>query len=375
MRTVWSRHPLLLSAVALLTLVLIAIGWRLLPEEQAGKDSAPVPVSVATAQRTTVPVFLSGVGTVTSPHEVVVRPQIDGQLMTLHFTEGQHVSKGDLLATLDDRTIRAQLARARAELTRLQVQLATAEQDLRRFRELEQEDAITAQAVEQQVAKLADTRAAIDAARAGVAEAETTLAHTRITSPARGRTGLRRVDAGNIVRASDTNGIVTVTQTDPLDVIFTLPQEAVGLLSGLADKAVVDIVDNGKVPVASGTLSTIDNRIDTASGTIRLRASFANGDNRLWPGQFVNVRLHAGQRQDVLVVPVQAIQRGRDGTFVYRVQAGKADKARVTIAHENDELAIIGTGLTAGDTVVTDGQLRLRPGSRVTTGDKANAPR
>lgn len=355
--------------------VLVVTGWRLLPGDTQKKDAPPVPVAVATAEHRNVPVFLTGLGTVTSPHEVVVRSRIDGQLMSLHFREGQQVQKGDLLATLDDRTLRAQLDRARAELSRLQVQLQTASQDLQRYRELEKEDAVTAQAVEQQAAKLADTRAAIKAAQAGVSETATALAYTRITSPARGRTGLRRVDAGNLVRASDTEGIVTVTQTDPVDVIFSLPQASVSLLPELAADAVADIISDNDTVIATGVLATIDNRIDTASGTIRLRASFTNTDNRLWPGQSVNVRLHAGERKDALIVPLSAIQRGRDGTFVYRVREGKADVAPVTIAHENDSIAVIGAGLMAGESVVTDGQLRLRPGSRVTTGNKAHAPR
>lgn len=375
MTRLWQRYPRLTLATVAIIMLLLLIGWRLMPGDAPKKDSAPVPVATATATRTDVPVFLTGLGTVNSPHEVVVRPRIDGQLMSLHFHEGQQVQKGDLLATLDDRTIRAQLARVRAELARLQVQLKTANQDLQRFRELAKEDAITAQAVEQQEARLAETRAAIDAARASVAEAETALAYTRITSPARGRTGLRRVDAGNIVRASDVDGIVTVTQTDPLDVIFTLPQASVGLLPALAGKANVEIIDGNKTVVANGKLTTIDNRIDTASGTIRLRASFTNDENRLWPGQFVTVRLHAGLQHDALVVPVKAVQRGREDTFVYRVRDNKAERATVTIAFENDTLAVIGTGLSAGDTVVTDGQLRLRPGTRVSTGDKPNAPR
>lgn len=375
MSTPWSRHPRLALAAAIAVAVLLALGWRLLPGKAEKKETPPVPVSVATAEHGTVPVFLTGLGTVTSPHEVVVRSRVDGQLMSLHFREGQLVQKGDLLATLDDRILRAQLERAKAELARLQVQLQTASQDLQRYRELEKEDAVTAQAVEQQAAKLADTRAAINAAQASVNETATALAYTRITSPARGRTGLRRVDAGNLVRASDTEGIVTVTQTDPVDVIFNLPQASLGLLRGLAADAVVDIISDNDTVLATGTLTTLDNRIDAASGTLRLRATFANAGQQLWPGQSVNVRLHAGQRKDALVVPLSAVQRGRNGTFVYRVREGKADVAPVTLAFENDRVAVIAAGLMAGDSVVTDGQLRLRPGSRVTTGNKADAPR
>ena len=375
MSTPWSRHPRLAIAAVIAVAALLVLGWRLLPGKAEKKEAPPVPVAMATAERGSVPVFLTGLGTVTSPHEVVVRTRVDGQLMSLHFQEGQLVQKGDLLATLDDRTLRAQLDRAKAELTRLQVQLQTASQDLQRYRELEKEDAVTAQAVEQQVAKLADTRAAITAAQAGVNEMATALDYTRITSPARGRTGLRRVDAGNLVRASDTEGIVTVTQTDPVDVIFSLPQASLSLLQGLAANTVVDIISDNETILVAGTLATIDNRIDPASGTLRLRATFANPGGQLWPGQSVNVRLHAGQRKDALVVPLSAVQRGRDGTFVYRVRDGKADVAPVTIAFENDRVAVIAAGLMAGDSVVTDGQLRLRPGSRVTTGNKADAPR
>lgn len=375
MSTPWSRHPRLVLAAAIALAVLLTLGWRLLPGKAEKKEAPPVPVAVTTAERGTVPVFLTGLGTVTSPHEVVVRPRVDGQLMSLHFQEGQLVQQGDLLATLDDRILRAQLDRAKADLARLQVQLQTASQDLQRYRELEKEDAVTAQAVEQQAAKLADTRAAITAAQAGVNETATALGYTRITSPARGRTGLRRVDAGNLVRASDMEGIVTVTQTDPVDVIFSLPQMSLGLLQGLAADAVVDIIADNDTVLATGTLTTIDNRIDAASGTLRLRATFANPEQQLWPGQSVNVRLQAGLRKDVLVVPLSAVQRGRDGTFVYRVRDGKADVAPVSLAYENDRVAVIAAGLMTGDSVVTDGQLRLRPGSRVTTGDKADAPR
>ncbi len=378
MMMLWRRHPGLSLLAVMLLMLLLLVTWRLWPDSGKDKRDMAVPVTTASVMRTNVPLFLSGLGTVVSPHEVVVRPQIDGQLMALHFREGQVVQRGDLLATLDDRAIRAQQAKARAELNRLQVQAQTAEQDLQRFRELEKEDVTTAQAVEQQAAQLAQTRAAVASAQASLTAAEVNLAYTRITSPAHGRIGLRRVDPGNIVRATDITGLVTVTQTDPMNVIFSLPQEAISTLQAMNKNtpAVVAIFDRaGGQPLATGTLATIDNQIDAANGTIKLKATFANPDNRLWPGQFVNARLQAGEKQSALVIPLTAIQRGRDGNSVYRIRESKAELTPVTIAFENDQLAVISHGLDAGDLVVTEGQLRLRPGARVKLQDGSNHAR
>lgn len=378
MMMLWRRHPGLSLLAVMLLMLLLLVTWRLWPDNDKAKRDMEVPVITATVMRANVPLFLSGLGTVVSPHEVVVRPQIDGQLMALHFREGQVVQRGDLLATLDDRAIRAQQAKARAELNRLQVQAQTAEQDLQRFRELEKEDVTTTQAVEQQAAQLAQTRAAVASAQASLTAAEVNLAYTRITSPAHGRIGLRRVDPGNIVRATDVTGLVTVTQTDPMNVIFSLPQEAISTLQAMNKNtpAVVAIFDRaGGQSLATGTLATIDNQIDAANGTIKLKATFANPDNQLWPGQFVSARLQAGEKQSALVIPLTAIQRGRDGNSVYRIRDNKAELTPVTIAFENDQLAVISNGLDAGDLVVTEGQLRLRPGARVKPQNGSNHAR
>lgn len=357
-----------LAAIAVVLLLVALTTWRLWPAPEQDRKDNSVPVQVTTANAEAVTVFLSGLGAVQSPHEVVIRPQIDGQLASLHFREGQDVQRGDLLAVIDDRSIRARLAQATADRQRASSELKQAERDLERYRNLQKTSAIAVQAVGQQETLVEQSRAALAAAEAALASAETDLSHTRIRSPVSGRAGLRRIDAGNIVRATDTAGIVTITQIHPVAVVFSLPQEALPQLRtlGRTPTAPVEVFDRsgGKV-LATGTLETLDNRVDAASGTVRLKAMFANTDEVLLPGQSVSVRLTAGQLSGNPVVPAAAVQRGREGRYVWRVADGKAAPAFVTLLHEDDRVAVIASGLAIGDTIVTDGQLRLKPGASV----------
>ncbi len=371
--TVQAKGHLPKLAAGIGLVVLAAVGWRLWPEAAPERQAPLVPVSVAQVSRADVPLFLTGLGTVVSPHEVVVRPQIDGQLVSLHFREGETVRRGALLAQIDDRAIRARLAQAKAARAQAAAQLQQAEQDLARYRTLQATSTIAEQAVAQQATRVAELKAALEAAAASVAAADTDLSHTRITAPLTGRAGLRRVDAGNQVRASDAGGIVTLTQVDPLAVVFSLPQDVLPRLHPLKTgkrPATVDVfAREGGEALASGRLETFDNSVDAASGTIRLKALFP-GSTTLWPGQFVSARLHAGVLEQALVVPASALQRSREGVFVWKVADGKADPAPVSVAHEGGGVAAIREGLAAGDIVVTDGQLRLKPGARVKTGEE-----
>lgn len=371
--TVQAQGHLPKLAAGISLVVLAAVGWRLWPAPADESKAPVVPVSVAQVSRADVPLFLTGLGTVVSPHEVVVRPQIDGQLVSLHFREGETVRRGALLAQIDDRAIRARLAQAKAARAQAAAQLQQAEQDLARYRTLQATSTIAEQAVAQQATRVAELKAALAAAEASVAAADTDLSHTRITAPLTGRAGLRRVDAGNQVRASDTGGIVTLTQVDPLAVVFSLPQDVLPRLHPLKTARTPATVDvfarEGGEALASGRLETFDNSVDAASGTIRLKALFP-GSATLWPGQFVSARLHAGLLEQALVVPASALQRSREGVFVWKVDAGQATPVPVALAHEGGGLAVIREGLAAGDTVVTDGQLRLKPGARVKTGEE-----
>ncbi|MFN3586672.1 MAG: efflux RND transporter periplasmic adaptor subunit, partial [Moraxellaceae bacterium] len=287
--------------------------------------------------------------------------------------DGERVRQGALLAQIDDRAIRARLAQANAARAQAAAQLQQAEQDLARYRALQTTSTIAEQAVAQQATRVAELKAALAAAEASVAAADTDLSHARITAPITGRAGLRRVDAGNQVRASDAGGIVTLTQVDPLAVVFSLPQEVLPRLHPLkaaSTPATVEVfARDGGEALATGRLETFDNSVDAASGTIRLKALFP-GSAALWPGQFVSARLHAGVLEQALVVPASAVQRSRDGSFVWKVTGDKAQPVPVTVVHEGGGRAVIGEGLAEGDRVVTDGQLRLKPGARVKTGEE-----
>jgi RND family efflux transporter MFP subunit len=341
-----------------------------------GSKAAPTPaaavptvVEVATVEQRDVPHYTRGIGAVQSLHQVTLRPQVEGILTEVLFTEGRMVHRGELLARIDDRAIAAALAQARAEMARNEAQLASARIDFERYDNLLRREAIAKQTVDQQTALVAQLEAAIAANRAAIAAAQVQLSYTRIVSPVTGRVGLRRVDPGNFVRPDDPQGLVTVTQIDPIAVVFSLPQALLPRLREMVGQAETAIVtayaEADGPPLADGRLALLDNQIDPATGTIRLKAEFDNADGRLWPGQLVSVRLRTGVSRNALVVDRAAIVRGLDGAFVYRLTGDTVEAAPVTLAYEDADVAVIDAGLAAGDTVVTDGQSRLRPGSTV----------
>ncbi|MDY6946648.1 MAG: efflux RND transporter periplasmic adaptor subunit [Pseudomonadota bacterium] len=358
--------------VAVAIVVAVPIAWRLLSSSLAAeppKGPPPVPVSVTTVEQRDVPQLAAGIGTVQSLHSVVLRPQVSGVVTEVLFVEGQQVQRGQLLARIDDRTIIANLRQAEAERARNEAQLKAANLDQSRYDNLLAEEAISRQTVEQQVAVVAQLEAAIRANDATIAAQRVQLSFTKITSPVNGRVGLRRVDAGNLMQLGDVEGLVTVTQVDPISVIFTLPQELLsrvqGLTSGESHAPVAAFDRDGGVLLAEGKLTTIDNQVDASTGTIRMRAEFVNSDGRLWPGQFVTVRLQTGVSGNALVVPARTVRQGMQGPFVFRVHEHRAEVVPVQIGYSNDEFAVIQSGLAEGDSIVIDGQSRLTPDAKV----------
>jgi len=371
--------PRRLALITLATLpVLGLVLWRVLtPASQAAESprTKAVPVTVTQVERRDVQHNVTGIGTVQSLHSVTLRPQVSGILTEVLFREGQFVKRGDLLARIDDRSIKAALLQAQAEKARNLALLKSAELDLTRYGNLVAQEAISRQTLEQQAAQVEQLKATVRANEATVAAQEVQLSYTQIAAPVSGRVGIRRVDPGNLVQAGDANGLVTVTQIDPISIVFTLPQNLLSrvrplLQNAQATKTPAQVAaydrDAGDL-LAQGKLTMIDNQIDVATGTIRLRAEFTNQQGRLWPGQFVTVRLATSTSVGASVVPVRTVQQGLSGPYVYRVRDSKAEVVPVTIAYQDDQQVVISSGVEPGDTVVVDGQSRLKPGARVQT--------
>lgn len=364
-----SKRKIILLLVLIVVLGAGRYWWQ---HREAGKSAAPmmagpVPVKVIDAVERDIPVYMTGIGNVQSMNRVTVRAQVDGELTALNFEEGQTVKKGSLLATIDDRQIRAALSSAEAEKSRAQAQLYTAQQDLQRYENLLREDAIARQMVDQQRATVQQLAAAVQVAQATIDNAQVRLSFTRITAPISGMVGLRLVDAGNIVRASDQNGLVTITQIDPIAVFFTLPQSSLSYLVPLMkhkDRPVEIMPKEGAAPTVTGQLQTIDNQINESTGTIRIKVTVPNEDKKLWPGQFVVARVRTHIYEDVIAVPMTAIHRGQDGIFIYRVKNGKAETTPVKVIYEDSEQAVI-DGVQPDDRIIIDGQTRLKPNSAV----------
>jgi len=338
----------------------------------------PVPVLAATAKTADVPVYLDGVGTTKALNTVTVRPQVDGKLIEIGFKEGQDVERGDVLARIDPTTYQAQLDQVLAKKAQDEAQLANARRDLERYTRLAANNAATKQQADTQRAMVAQLEAQVQFDQAQVDNARAVLAYTTIVAPISGRTGIRLVDQGNIVRAADPTGLVVITQIRPISVLFNLPQQRLAQINAAFAEAplAVEVVGaDNKTVVERGRLIVVDNQVDQTTGTVRLKAEFPNAGLQLWPGQFVNVRLLIHTLRDVVVVPTAAVQRGPDGTFVFVVQPDQTVAVRlVSVTQQDDVQSVIGSGLDAGQQVVTTGFSQLAEGKRVRVSDGAASP-
>ncbi len=350
-----------------------------------GRDGRPgravPPVQAAAVQSKAVAQYLNGLGTVTPAAVVTVRSRVDGQLMSLHFQEGQQVKAGALLAQIDARPFEVQLLQARGQLARDQATLANARRDLARYQQLVKTHLVSQQQMDAQQATVREYEGTLQADQATVASAELQLTYSRITAPFDGRAGLRQVDVGNQISSGDTTGIVVLTQTQPIDVLFTLPEGDIasviaGQRSGSALGAEVWDRAN-RVKLAEGRLHSMDNQIDVTTGTVKLKARFDNQDDSLFPNQFVNVRLKVGTLQNAIVIPPAALQMSNEGHFVWVINdEGKVSQKRVTAGPQDSSQVVITAGLQAGQRVVTDGIDRLTEGAQVevVTPGVASAP-
>jgi multidrug efflux system membrane fusion protein len=338
----------------------------------AGSEGGPPPgprtVRAATVRTGDVDVFIRALGTATSPHTVTVRSRVDGELTALHFVEGQMVAAGDLLAEIDPRPYKAQLQRAAGALATDEALLRQARRELERYRKLIREHSVSAQQLETQEGEVGRQEGAVTAGRAAVAEAELMLEYCGIRSPVSGRAGLRKVDPGNMIRASDDTGIVVITQLQPMNVIFTLVENQIGdVLKAMSGDAplLAEVRGQDGTLIENGRLLTIDNQIDTSTGTVKAKAVFVNKEGLLFPNRFVNVQLRVATIKDALLVPTSAVQRNNEGAFVYVVENGRAVMRNIRPGYAQDRESVVEEGLRAGDVVVVDGVDRLRDGMPV----------
>jgi multidrug efflux system membrane fusion protein len=345
-------------------------------EKSAGpqRGGMAVPVVAGVAQQKDVPIFLDGLGTIQALNTVAVRARVDGQLEKLAIKEGEEVKEGDLIAQLDPAPFQAALDQALAKQRSDEVQLANARTDLQRYSELVQKKVIAQQQYDTQKALVAQLDATVKNDQAAVTSARVQLEYTRITSPIAGRTGIRIVDVGNIVHASDQTGIAIITQLRPIALIFTLPEQSLPEIHRRDESGetleVLAVSRDNKTTLGTGKLTVIDNQIDTTTGTIRLKAEFPNEDNALWPGQFVNARLLLTTRKGGVVVPAAAVQRGPDGSYVYVIMEDSTVQMwPVVVGQTENNEALIDSGLAGGEKIVVDGQYKLQPGATVKLGD------
>ncbi len=369
------QHRRLIAPLALAAAVLLAgspgaLAQSAAPEAPAAASRGNgVPAGVAPVTRADVPVILRNVGLVQAFQSVLVRARVDGTLQTVDFTEGQTVKPGDLLAVIDPRPYQAALDQALAKKRADEAQLMNARLDLARYSELAKSQFATRQSVDTQLATVAQLVANIEGDTAAIDTAQLNLSFTRVTSPIEGRAGLRMIDVGNLIHASDAAGIVTITQIHPIALIFTLPQDTLPQVMEAmhgGTLAVSAFASDDHDELARGTLLTVDNTIDQTTGTYKLKAVFSNLDEKLWPGQFVNARLYVRTLPGALTVPSTALQRGPRGVFVYTVAADQTVAVTpVDVVQDDGQIAVIGRGVTADMKVVISGQSKLQNGTRV----------
>lgn len=353
-------------------------------QQQTAKSSAKgarraMPVGVALVKTGNFDVTLTGLGTVTPLNTVTVKSRLDGQLMKVLFAEGQLVGTGDVLAEIDSRPYLVQLKQVEGQLSRDQALLKNAQLDLERYRLLHQQESIAKQLLDTQEALVRQHEATVKIDQAAIENAKLQVDYCRITAPVSGRLGLRQVDAGNMVHASDPNGIVVITQLQPINVVFTLPEdrvpEVIKRILGPGRLPVEAYDRGGKAMLATGVLLTIDNQIDLATGTVKLKAQFANSDHRLFPNQFVNARMLLEVKRDVAIIPAAAVQRGTLGSFVYAVQNDHTVTMRsVTLGPTQRDTVVVDAGLAPNEMIVLDGADKLREGAKVEIAAGDGAP-
>jgi multidrug efflux system membrane fusion protein len=372
------RRRLALAGLVVVTMLAAWAGWAVWRYALPGPAPAaipsyaqqPVAVSVAAARSGPLPRDLHALGTITPLARVVLRSQVDGQLQRLHYTEGQAVRRGQLLAEIDPRPYQAALAAAEGELARVEALLGNAEIDLRRYRQLARQEAVAGQQLDTAEAQARSYAAQRQRLAAAVADARRLLALTRIVAPHDGRIGLRRVDAGNHVRAGDADGLATLVQTRPISALFTLAETRLDLLrQAQAGDGALQVqawdADERRL-LALGTLQALDNQIHAASGTVKLRALFENADEALFPNQFVNIRLALARQEDVLSIPTAAVQYGADGAFVFVIgDDQRATRRELTLGRANAGRVEVRSGLAAAERVVVEGVDRLHDGRDV----------
>jgi multidrug efflux system membrane fusion protein len=371
------RTRLIVALIAVVVLVAVLLGvtssrrGRVAANTVQARNAAQraAPVAAVPVVQQDMPVYLKGLGTVTPYYMVTVHSRVDGELVKVNFSEGQDVKAGDLLAVIDPRPFEAQLHQAEATTARDQAQLNDAEINLARYQDLYRQGIIAKQQLDTQSALVGQLKGAVDADKAQVENARLQVVYSRITAPISGRVGLRLVDPGNIVHATDTNGMLVITQLQPIAIIFTLPEDYVPtVLKHMKEETLQALAysRDDRTRIATGRLLTLNNEIDTTTGTNRFKAIFENSDRMLWPNQFVNVWLLLDVKKNVLVIPAAAIQHGNQGTFVFVVKPDNTAEVRnVKVGITEGNRVSIDEGLSRGDMVVTDGQDKIQPGAKV----------
>jgi multidrug efflux system membrane fusion protein len=380
-RGMWA--PLRLGAVGLgvVAIAIVAVeashAQRSPASQGEAAADAPVPVVTAKAARQDVPIYATGIGSVEAYQSVLVRARVDGTLTQFPVREGQEVKQGDLIAVIDPRPYQAALDQATAKKAQDEAQLANARLNLTRFQSLATQDFASRQQVDTQQALVNQLVSAVAGDSAAIEAAQLNVGYCFIMSPVDGRVGLRQVDPGNLIHATDTTGIVTITQIHPISATFTLPQQELPrvqaeMVSGAAPVLAYDSDD--RTELGEGTLLTPDNMIDPNTGTIRLKATFPNKDGKLWPGQFINAHLQIGMARNAVTIPPAAIEHGPDGLYVYVVKPDTTIAlAAVAIGYQTDKLAVVTSGLAGNETVVIGGQSRLESGTKVAVAAASNA--
>ncbi|MEW6767673.1 MAG: efflux RND transporter periplasmic adaptor subunit [Pseudomonadota bacterium] len=366
------RRTVSIAIAALIVVGAAYIVWSIFNQPSPSnrpQGGLTVPVLAASPRIEDMPVYLDGVGTVRALNNVTVRAQVDGKLLAVNFKEGQDVKAGDILAEIDPAIYQAQYDQAVAKKAQDEAQLANARIDLNRYQQLAAAKAGSAQQADTQKATVAQLEALVKSDQAAIDNAQATLGYTKIVAPLSGRAGLRQVDPGNIVHASDTTGVVVLTQLQPIAVWFSLPQQQIVRVNTAASagQLAVDVLANdGKTVADTGTLTAVDNQVDQTTGTVKLKGEFPNPNYQLWPGQFVNVRLKVQTLEKAIVVPTASVQRGPAGTFVYVIGADNTVSARVVnVVQQNEKDAVIASGIATSDRIVTTGFANLAEGSKV----------